>query len=385
MTSVPHDSSRKSTGLCSKKGANREAQMNYFKNKSSKTNLLILTIIGLLVVGMLTDRTSETLGAESKSTDQQSGSIISNASNSNSNLEDRSALRQAINAASYNSRQVGKKQVARNQANRLKAEFDESGVKLSSTSPSESWQTTWRLKSAGLGNAQKSIGSGKLRAAGSRVEIERLESGLVEWFKNEPGGLEHGFTLNERPAAGYDKNANLRLVIEIAGDLIATANRNEKGLILTNNDGKELLRYKKLLVFDANRKEQKATLAVHNNEVFLEVEEGNAKYPLTIDPTFETQKLIPTSGLGNNFQYGTSVAISGDTAIVGAPQTGTGRAWVFVKTGATWTQQQHLTASDGVNGSKFGVSVAIEGDIILVGAWRKQIAAAGNYANAEAY
>jgi len=72
-------------------------------------------------------------------------------------------------------------------------------------------------------------------------------------------------------------------------------------------------------------------------------------------------------------QFGNSVAISGDTALVGARWYGTGgkigpgAAYVFVRSGGSWTQQAKLTAADGVASDEFGTSVAISGDTALVG------------------
>ncbi|MFN0277176.1 MAG: choice-of-anchor V domain-containing protein [Pyrinomonadaceae bacterium] len=72
--------------------------------------------------------------------------------------------------------------------------------------------------------------------------------------------------------------------------------------------------------------------------------------------------------------FGVSVAISGDTAVVGAflddnaGGTDAGSAYIFVRSGTVWTLQQKLTASDGVAGDRFGVSVAISGDTVVVGA-----------------
>jgi uncharacterized repeat protein (TIGR01451 family) len=72
--------------------------------------------------------------------------------------------------------------------------------------------------------------------------------------------------------------------------------------------------------------------------------------------------------LGKNF--GDSVAINGDTAIIGAPGDNqwTGAAYVFTRTGATWTQQAKLTADDGVVADEFGFSVALSGDTAVIGA-----------------
>jgi len=70
--------------------------------------------------------------------------------------------------------------------------------------------------------------------------------------------------------------------------------------------------------------------------------------------------------------FGFSVSISGDTAIVGASGSvfgsGPGFAYVFVRSGTTWTEQAKLTASDAAAGDFFGFSVSISGDTAIVGA-----------------
>jgi hypothetical protein len=72
-------------------------------------------------------------------------------------------------------------------------------------------------------------------------------------------------------------------------------------------------------------------------------------------------------------QTGSSVAISGDTAVVGAPkaQEQPGAAFVFVKSSSGWSdmhQTATLSPSDGFAGDDFGDSVSISGDTIVVGA-----------------
>jgi hypothetical protein len=73
--------------------------------------------------------------------------------------------------------------------------------------------------------------------------------------------------------------------------------------------------------------------------------------------------------------FGYSVSVAGDTALVGAPGKATaagafvGAAYVFTRTGTTWTQQQRLLADDGVALDSFGSAVSVAGDSALVGAW----------------
>ena len=73
----------------------------------------------------------------------------------------------------------------------------------------------------------------------------------------------------------------------------------------------------------------------------------------------------PDSG---NFGY--SVAIDGDTCVIGADYTNfhTGSAYVFTNTGGTWSQVQKLTATGGAPNDYFGNSVAIDGDTCVIGA-----------------
>ncbi|HEX2629753.1 MAG TPA: hypothetical protein VHM26_12090, partial [Chitinophagaceae bacterium] len=78
-----------------------------------------------------------------------------------------------------------------------------------------------------------------------------------------------------------------------------------------------------------------------------------------IPPTVRT----PTdSEVGDEFGY--SVAIFGNYAVIGAPSdnvganTDQGCAYVFIRTQSVWTQQAKLIASDGAASDRFGCSVA---------------------------
>lgn len=91
----------------------------------------------------------------------------------------------------------------------------------------------------------------------------------------------------------------------------------------------------------------------------------------------EQQKLTAGDG-ANDDEFGISVALNGDTAVIGAEKgdgneiVNTGAAYVFIREdgegGITWTEQQKLTASDGVEDDRFGESVALDGMTIMIGA-----------------
>ncbi len=66
--------------------------------------------------------------------------------------------------------------------------------------------------------------------------------------------------------------------------------------------------------------------------------------------------------------FGFSVAIFGDTVVVGAPNAGGGSAYIFRSDGDGWSQQAILESNDIQAGDRFGDSVAVFGNTVLVGA-----------------
>jgi hypothetical protein len=86
----------------------------------------------------------------------------------------------------------------------------------------------------------------------------------------------------------------------------------------------------------------------------------------------QLDKLIADDAAAGN-EFGTSVAISGNTAIVGAPlRAGGGAAYIFRDNGAgDWIQIDKIVASAPVAGDEFGYSVGIDGDTAIVGAWKR--------------
>ena len=87
----------------------------------------------------------------------------------------------------------------------------------------------------------------------------------------------------------------------------------------------------------------------------------------------QTAELTASDGAAGD-QFGSSVSISGNTAAVGAlnatvgENTGQGEAYVFSKPGSRWSQTAELIASDGAENDNFGSSVSISGDTVVVGA-----------------
>jgi len=84
----------------------------------------------------------------------------------------------------------------------------------------------------------------------------------------------------------------------------------------------------------------------------------------------ELAKLTAGDGLSGD-EFGYLVAIDGEYAIVGAPSSDsyTGAAYIFARDGTTWVEQARLTAADAEEYDQFGASVAISGEYAVVGAY----------------
>lgn len=106
------------------------------------------------------------------------------------------------------------------------------------------------------------------------------------------------------------------------------------------------------------------------------------------------QAYLKASNTGAFDRFGFSVAVSGDTIVVGADSedsnaTGVdgngadnsantaGAAYVFFRTGTTWSQQAYLKASNSAADDTFGTTVAVSGDTVVVGAHQEDSNATG--------
>ena len=118
------------------------------------------------------------------------------------------------------------------------------------------------------------------------------------------------------------------------------------------------------------------SLAIENDIILVGTARGGRAYVFRSDGStwLEEAKLPATDdGSGTLERFGWSVAISGDTAVVGAPGDSdagpdSGSAYVFKFDGSEWVQEAKLTASDAAASDEFGYSVAVSGDTVVVGA-----------------
>jgi len=96
--------------------------------------------------------------------------------------------------------------------------------------------------------------------------------------------------------------------------------------------------------------------------------------------TWSQEAKIQASNAGSSDQFGYSVSLSndGDTAIIGAYSedtggTDAGSAYIFTRSGTTWSQEAQIQASDAQANDYFGWSVSIsgDGDTAIVGAYKE--------------
>ncbi len=89
---------------------------------------------------------------------------------------------------------------------------------------------------------------------------------------------------------------------------------------------------------------------------------------------------LTASDIAKEDKFGTAVAIDGDYAVVTAPYNddkgeNAGAVYVFKRNGKTWAEQVKLTASDGSTGDLLGGSIALDGNTFVVGAKEKAASA----------
>jgi uncharacterized protein (DUF2141 family) len=256
----------------------------------------------------------------------------------------------------------------------LEVDFDTAGVRV------RAGTERWGLSFVGYGYSDTpgAAAAATPEAAANRVEYRR--GALTEWYLNGPLGIEQGFTLASAPGPGAGKP--LTLAFALSGNLAASADGTGKGAILSRADGTAALRYRGLVANDATGRELPSWLEVDGARLRLRVDDTGARYPLVVDPFIERARLTASDGSDGD-QFGT-VAVDGDTIVVGAhlddvgANADQGSAYVFVRPAGGWNgplaEQARLIALDGAAGDHFGFSVAVSGDTIVVGARLDDIA-----------
>ena len=257
--------------------------------------------------------------------------------------------------------------------------FDERGFTV--TPDAGDWE--WGLELQGFGEVTG------VQHEGGKLSYER-GGGLTEWFVNDSRGLEQGWTLDKR-IGSKDSEEPLRLQFGIRGQLSPQVADGGLQVSFQDESGATALTYGGLKAWDAERKVVPVRFVITGGEnlpvrLIVEVDDRHASYPITIDPIAQQKAYLKASNTDSGDYFGRSVAVSGDTVVVGAlgessNATGvngnqadnsasySGAAYVFVRDGTNWSQQAYLKASNTDVGDHFGRSVAVSGDTVVVGAF----------------
>jgi hypothetical protein len=253
----------------------------------------------------------------------------------------------------------------------LQAELGPRGVEVAP--PDRAWIFRATPSRWGCEGALTDVAPARPEVEGGRATYRR--DGFDEWYVAGARGVEQGFTLPAPPRCRA-RGAGA-IVFELAGAEGATVSTTRDGAVLRDAAGREVLRYAELRVTDATGRELPAAIAAAGGRLSIRFSDEGAVYPVVVDPMIwnELAQLTATDLMLGDL-FGRSVALSGDTAIVGAPGqfgSGFGAAYVFVRTGGTWSQEAKLTASDGAAGDLFGSAVALsaDGNTAVVGAYGK--------------
>ena len=164
------------------------------------------------------------------------------------------------------------------------------------------------------------------------ASIRRLEyahTDLTEWFVLTPAGIEHGWTLDERP----EGIGTLRFILETDATLLGA---EAEASTWMDSAGAEW-RYDDPSAFDANGEPLAIRFVTDGDELVVEVDDTGATYPIEIDPVLTTADLTLTGSAASS-QFGYAVSTAGDVnddgyedVIVGARAVSgnTGRAYVY--------------------------------------------------------
>jgi FG-GAP repeat len=154
--------------------------------------------------------------------------------------------------------------------------------------------------------------------------------------------------------------------------MLASATPDGRGLTLAK-DGIPTLRYAGLTAHDKVGHELRTWLDATGDRLRIRVDDAGAQYPLVVDPIVQQATLTASDGEDQD-SFWVAVAVSGDTAVVGAQRANqyNGEAYIFVKPLAGWggalTETARLGAIDFGPFEAFGAAVAISGDTVVVGA-----------------
>ncbi len=140
----------------------------------------------------------------------------------------------------------------------------------------------WGLALSGYGYSEniREPKSGILSSQGNLITYQR--GSLTEWYVNNDRGLKQGFTLQTQPQGQIEQNVILELTL--SGSLTPNLSNDRSAIQFSTTDGKPVLLYNDLIVYDAKGKYLPAEMHLKKNSIVLTFMDTGAVYPITVDP-----------------------------------------------------------------------------------------------------
>ena len=259
---------------------------------------------------------------------------------------------------------------APNRAHNLRTTFAEHGIAVVPRTTSEvaleshfAWETT------GIGRSGRMEEASRVspEAEGSRVTYRR--DGWSEWYENSAKGLEQGFTIERRPSG----EGPLRIAGRFPEGLRAEV-QSDGAIDFLDAHGARVIRYGELHVWDARSAEIHAELAVAGTSLSIVINDGDANYPLIVDPLLSSPSWTAESDQ-ESASFGVSVSTAGDVngdgfsdVVVGAfrydnGHAEEGRAFLYLGSASGLSATPSWNAEGDQDGANFGRVVATAGDV----------------------
>lgn len=205
----------------------------------------------------------------------------------------------------------------------------------------------------------------------------RWSRDVEEWFVNSKRGLEHGFAIRSRPAG---EAGSLRLTFRIRGGLSPSVDADGRGVRFgdaVRYDGLTAwdAAGKLLAARFARRTGNAFEMEVDDRGAVYPITVDPIAQQRYLKPNlpeagdsfgFSASLSGDTLVMGAFGDDSSSAFINGDPTDNGAPMSGA--AYVFVRTNGVWSQQAYLKASNAQREDRFGTSVSVSGETIVVGA-----------------
>lgn len=208
--------------------------------------------------------------------------------------------------------------------------------------------------------------------------IEYIRGKITEWYVNMPIGIEQGFTIAS-PPPGKHYGDDVVLEMELTGDLTPVLSADGSSLKLISEADGTVLNFGHLYSKDATDRLLPSRFCVGlspsgKSKVSIIVDDTDAVYPIVIDPLVtQVQKIQPYYKTSSSY-FGESLSLYGDSALVSSPSYGSkGGCYEYKRNSSgTWagsSTEPHFWPSDLGNGDNFGHSVSLYGDVALMSAY----------------